>query len=316
MAPRTSWKGFLKLSLVSVPVKAFTAHDTNEEIRLNQLHADCHQRVKYKKVCPEHGELASDQIVSGYEFGKDQYVVIDPNELNTLRPESDRAVRIEGFVPNDAVEARYHAGRTYYLLPDGVAGDRPYALLREGMRDEDVVALAFVVVSGREQLVLVRPLGELLVMSVLHVHKRIKAVDEFTDELEELELGKDELQLTKTLIDASTIRDFDFADYKDLYFERLAELIKLKIDGREVVAAPDPEEPKIINLMDALKKSVAAAQAARGDEASLGDEADDDTGEGKRTTRKVATAKRAASGAVGRKMAPSTKKVARKRKSG
>lgn len=313
MALRTSFKGFLKLSLISVPVKAYTAHDADEEIRLNQLHAECHARVKYKKVCPEHGELSSDEIVSGYEYGKDQYVVIDTAELAKMRPESDKAVRIEGFVGSGEIEARYHAGRTYYLLPDGVAGDRPYALLREGMQSGDVVALAWVVVAGREQLVMVRPLEDLLVMTVLHVHKRIKATDEFSEELDELELGKEELSLTKTLIDASTIRDFDYAKYKDMYFERLAQLIRLKIDGQEVVSAPDLEEPKIINLMDALKQSVAAAQAARGD----ADTSDDGAGEAgaRRTTRKVATARRPASGAA-RKMAPSAKKSVRKRKSG
>ena len=119
MAPRTSFKGFLKLSLVSVPVKAYTANNTSEEIRLNQLHTDCHSRVCYKKVCPEHGELKGTDIVSGYEYAKGQYVVVDLDELRKLRPESDHTIRIDGFVSPDAIDPVYWAGRTYHLLPDG-----------------------------------------------------------------------------------------------------------------------------------------------------------------------------------------------------
>jgi DNA end-binding protein Ku len=264
MAPRTSWKGFLRLSLISVPVKAFTANNTTEEIRLNQLHKDCHQRVRYKKVCPEHGELKSTEIVSGYEYVKDQYVVIDPQELMKLRPESDKAVRIDGFVKPEQISDLYLAGRTYYLLPDGPAGDKPYALLVKGMRDAGVVAVAQVVISGREQLVQVHPKDDMLVMSVLNVSKKVKAPDEFTEDLKSQEMSKEELKLTNTLIDASTLDAFDFRNYTDGYVEKLGELIKLKVDGKEIVEAPSPEEPKILNLMDALKKSVAEAQAGGG----------------------------------------------------
>ena len=306
MAPRTSWKGFLKLSLVSVPVKAYTANNTSDEVRLNQLHADCHQRVRYRKVCPEHGELASDQIVSGYEFGKDQYVVIDPSEVAKLRPESDRAVRIDGFVDEDVLDARYFAGKTYYLLPDGVAGERPYALLARGMADAGKVAMAWIVLSGREQLVMLRPLDDMLVLSVLHVHAKIKGLDAFRDELEPHELADEELALTQTLIGASLVEEFDFTSYEDAYVARLKELIRLKVDGQEVGQASDPEEPRIINLMDALKRSVAQAQAAA-------DPSDDAaSGAGSKAAKAKASPRKAA-----RKMAPSAKKKAtRKGKSG
>lgn len=262
--PRTSWKGFLRLSLISVPVKAYTAHDTGGEVRLNQLHAGCNARVRYKKVCPEHGELTNEDIVSGYETSKDSYVVIDPDELSKLRPQSDRSVAIEGFVPPEQIDPIYHAGRTYYLLPDGPAGEKPYALLHEGMEQGGVVALAQVVIAGREQLVMVRPLGRLLAMTVLSVSARIKDKGEFEGELSDQTLTKEELSLTRTLIDASTIQDFQYGRFEDAYTEHLKQLIALKVAGQEVVAAPDLEEPKIINLMDALKKSVAEAQAAGG----------------------------------------------------
>lgn len=298
MAPRSSWKGFIKLSLVSVPVKAFTANNTSEDVRLNQLHKDCHSRVRYKKVCPEHGELKSEDIVSGYEYAKDQYVVINGMELSKLRKESDKTVSIEGFIADDAVDPMYMAGKTYYLLPDGVAGNRPYALLQQGMVDAGVNAVAQVVISGREQLVLLRPVDNLLTMTVLLYDKKIKPVEQFRDELPDQETTPEELTLAETLINASRIEEFDLANYPDQYVENLTKLIQMKIDGEEVVAAPDPEEPKILNLMDALKKSVAEVQSRSG--------------------KKMApSAKSPAARSAKKKMAPSAqKKAARRKKSG
>lgn len=264
MAPRSSWKGFLKLSLISVPIKAFTANNTSEDVRLNQLHAECHNRVKYQKVCPEHGEIKADQIVSGYEYAKDQYVIIDPKELARLRPEFDRSVRIDGFVRTNQVDSIYFAGKSYYLLPDGIAGLKAYGLLEKGMADADVCGVAHVVIAGREQLVLLRSIDGVLALTVLNVARKVKSVDEFKDELPEQEMTKEELALTKTLIEASLIDDFDFKSYKDVYVDRLSELIKMKIDGQEIVEAPHAEEPKILNLMEALKKSVAEAQVSSG----------------------------------------------------
>lgn len=258
---RTSWKGFLKLSLISVPVKAFTANDTAGEIHLNQLHKDCNARVKYVKVCPEHGELKSEAIVSGYEHSKDNYVVVDPDELDKLRTKTDRAVSIDGFVPQDAVDGMFFAGKAHYLLPDGVAGARPYALLRDGMKENQVCAIAQVVMTGREQLVLVRPKGKLLVMTGLHYPQRVRKAKDFEGDVEDIAFKKEEVALTNTLIAASKIEDFDLDKYQDQYVTKLKKLIELKVDGKEVVQAPDHEEPKILNLMDALKKSVAEAQA-------------------------------------------------------
>ncbi|MBL8756398.1 MAG: Ku protein [Planctomycetes bacterium] len=258
---RTSWKGFLKLSLISVPVKAFTANDTSGEVHLNQLHKDCNARVKYVKVCPEHGELKSEGIVSGYEHQKDAYVVVDPDELDKLRTKTDRAVSIDGFIPNDAVDGMYFAGKAHYLLPDGIAGSRPYALLRDGMVQNKVCAIAQVVMTGREQLVLLRPHGKLLVMTGLHYPARVKQAKDFESEVEDIAFKPEEVALTNTLIAASKLPDFQLGKYQDQYVTKLKKLIELKVAGQEVVQAPDHEEPKILNLMDALKKSVAEAQA-------------------------------------------------------
>ena len=263
MTPRTSWKGFLKLSLVSVPVKAYTANNTDEEIRLNQLHGECHGRVRYKKVCENHGELRGEDIVSGFEYAKDQYVVVDDEELAKVRAKSDKSVNIDGFVAPEKIDPIYLAGRTYYLLPDGVAGNRPYALLVRGMSEANVVGIAQVVISGREQLVMLRPQDGMLVMNVLNYPKKVRAAGPYREELPDEQPTANELALANTLIGASTLQEFDFQGYRDAYVENLTKLIQLKVEGREIVQAPDPEEPKILNLMEALKKSVAEVGARK-----------------------------------------------------
>lgn len=304
MAARATWKGFIKLSLVSVPVKAFSASDSGGEIRLNQLHSGCNSRVKYLKQCPEHGELAAADIVSGYEYAKDQYVVIDPEEVAKLRKQSDKAIAIEGFIAPDAIDAVYHAGKSYFLTPDGIAGNKPYALLRQGMKDGGVVAFTTVIFSGREQLAVLRPMGDLLVLTCLSYASEVKKTDEFVAEVPREAIGKEELALAKTLIDATRLKEFDLNGYKDRYVERLKQIIQLKIDGKEVVAAPEVEEPKIVNLMDALKRSVAEAQAA--------------AASGKAPARAAEELKMAPSEAEPRKVAEEKdkQKPARKRKSG
>ena len=260
MPPRSSWKGFIKLSLVSVPVKAYTANATGSEIRLNQLHAACNSRIKYQKICPVHGEVSNDEIVSGYEFAKGQYVVIDLDELSKLRKESDKSIAIDGFIPEDEIDPVYFSGRTHYLVPDGPVGQKPYALLREGMRGGELVAIGHIVLSGKEQLVLVRAMEGMLAVNVLLYPNRVKKSESFKDEISDSALTDEEMKLTKTLIDASTISNFNFDTYTDEYTEKLTTLIQHKVEGKEIVEVADAEEPKIINLMEALKASIAHAQ--------------------------------------------------------
>lgn len=260
MPPRSSWKGFLKLSLVSVPVKAYPLGAGAAQVRLNQLHADCNQRVRYKKACPEHGELQGDEIVSGYEFDRGRYVVIDPEELARLRPEGDRAVRIEGFVPAGSYDPRAFNGRAHYLLPDGPVGQKPYQLLREGMRRRGVEAVCEVVFSGKEQLVLLRECEGLLTLVGLHHAGATRAAAAFSDELVPAELPEEELRLTDTLIDASRLPSPDLDRFEDGYQKRLAELIELRIKGEEVVQVPDLDEAPVLDLLAALEASVQRAR--------------------------------------------------------
>jgi DNA end-binding protein Ku len=255
--PRASWKGFIRLSLVSVPVEGYTASAAGEtQIALNQLHEGCGARIRYKKVCEVHGEVENDQIVMGYQYAKDQYAVIDPEELNKLRTEADRSINVDRFVDSATIDPIYFAGKTYYLAPNGKAGEKPYALLNRAMADENVVGLAQVVISNREQLVALRPIGKLLAISVLQYTGNVRQPDEFEKLLPEGEVSAQELKLAKTLIAATRADEPELDEYEDLYNERLKELVEAKVEGHEVSTPPKQSAPPVINLMDALRASL------------------------------------------------------------
>src|SRR5208283_4177335 len=235
MAAHASWKGFLKLSLVTVPVKAYTATATGNDISLHQLHAETLTRIQYKKFAPEVGEVSNEEIVKGYEYDKGQYVIIQDDEIDKLRTESDKSIRLDGFVGLDAVSSIYFGGRTYYLTPDGPVGQKPYNLLMKGMTANNVGAMAEVVIAQKEQVVFVRPLDGLLAMTVLSRKDEVKPASAFLDEVTETPLTEAETSLTDTLIKASMIKEFDFGRYHDVYKEKLTQLIQMKIEGKEVV---------------------------------------------------------------------------------
>jgi DNA end-binding protein Ku len=259
--PRASWKGFIRLSLVSVPVQAFTANNTAESsVTLNQLHAECHNRIRYQKTCPVHGEVPNEEIVRGYEYAKGQYAIIDLDELESLRSARDKSISIDRFFRPDDLDVMFYAGRTYFLTPDGVAGQKPYALLQRGMGDQNLFAIAQVVFLAREQLVVLRPVGDLLAMSVLHFPAEVKSAETFAELVGKVDYSDEELKLTKTLIEATTADQLQLDQYHDKYAERLSQLVEAKVAGKEIVTAPDEPMPAVINLMDALKASVEAAQ--------------------------------------------------------
>jgi DNA end-binding protein Ku len=257
MAARSSWKGFLRLSLVSVPVKAYTANSSGGgEIALNQIHKECHSRIKYQKTCPIHGEISNDEIVSGYEISKGQYVVIDPSELEKLRSESDKAVHIDAFIPHDRIDPVFYSGKNYYLVPDGPIAFKPYSLLVAGMRDRKVYGVAKVVMHSKDQVVLLRPLDKMLAMSILNFESQVVKPANFEPEVPTQELAPEELSLVETLVKATTPKEFSFSQYKDTYTEKLTQLIEAKVQGKEIVTPPVEEHAQVINLMDALRQSV------------------------------------------------------------
>ena len=258
--PRSSWKGYLKLSLVSVPVRGYTANVAAGEIRLHQLHSECHSRIRYQKTCPIHGEVPKEEIVSGYEYAKGEYVIIEPEELARLRGESERAVTIDAILSQHTIDPVYFTDKTYYLVPDGAVGQKPFALIQQCLADEELQAVGRVILFGREELVLVRPVENLLAMTALKYEAEVAHADTLKEELEATTVSREELNLTKKLIEAFEKPKVSIADYKDHYVEQLTELIQAKVEGKELVTPPAAEEPHVINLMDALKKSVAAAK--------------------------------------------------------
>lgn len=259
--PRSTWKGYLKLSFVSVPVKGYTANTGSESIRLHQLHQACHSRIKYEKMCPIHGTVPNSEIVSAYEYADDQYVVIDPKELKALRARSERSISIEAVVKTADIDPLYFTEKTYYLLPDGAVGQRPYSLIQRALAEEHRCAVGRAVLYGREELVLLRPVDRLLSLTSLKYDAEVVHPQALTDELESPALQPAEFELTHTLLKAFVKPGFDLAAYKDEYIESLTELIDAKVAGKKIVAAPAASEPPIINLMEALKLSVAAVGA-------------------------------------------------------
>lgn len=262
MAARSVWKGYIRFSLVSIPVKAYTATASGGgKITLNQLHKDCGARIKYQKVCPVHGELKAEDIISGYEFNKDQYVTIDAEELARLRSKSDKTIGIEAFVPRDAVEPRYYSGRMLYLVPDGMIGKKPYAMLHQIMQQEKRVAFSTGVFSNKDQIMVLRPVGKLIAATFLSYQEEVRSPAEFEPEVPDVEIEKKELELARTLVGQLSEDQFDFASYKDTYDAALEKLVEAKVAGKEIVAPPTEEEPQVINLMEALQKSLDAAKA-------------------------------------------------------
>ncbi|HVA48009.1 MAG TPA: Ku protein [Pirellulales bacterium] len=257
MTARPTWKGHLRLSLVSVPVAAYTAAAPGKgEVHLNQLHEPCHSRIRYRKFCPLHGEVPNDEIVYGYEYAKDQYVVLEPGEREGFRSQGDRTMNIDRFVPPDTIDPLYYSGRNYYLLPEGAAADKPYRVLCQAMQNEKRCGLGQIVISGREDLALLRPLEGMLTMSLLSYLAQVKPVAEFVEEVGEGKVSADELRLARTLIQQTSADEPKLDEYEDTYTQKFKEAIEAKIAGQEVVVGQAEEEVPVVNLMDALRKSL------------------------------------------------------------
>jgi DNA end-binding protein Ku len=255
---RSSWKGQIRFGLVSFSVQAVNAlSKSGGDIHFNQLHAPCHSRIRYKKVCPIHGEVSQDEIVSGYEYERGKYVEFEKDELVELRPESERALSIDTFIAPGGIDPIYLDGRMYYLIPDTSEAQEPYVLFREAMKRRKRWGVGRAVMFGRDQLALVRPIEELLCMSLLNYEAEIRKPEDLADDVAEPKLAARKVELAEKLIETWTEDDFDFSEYKDTYQDQLKSLIDAKVAGRQVVApASEEEEPEVINLMDALQASV------------------------------------------------------------
>jgi len=262
MPPRSIWSGSISFGLVNVPVKLVTAVRSHS-ISFNLLHKEDGIRLEQRRVCPAHDEpveVAWQDTVRGYPLAPDQYVVMDPSELDELIPRSTRLIEIEEFVDLDEIDPIYFE-HPYYLAPDARAA-KPYRLLVEAMEKSGKVAVGRFVMRTKEYLAALRAKDGRLVISTMRFADEVvdpASID--TPELDEVELTDRELKLAEQLIDSLTNDSFDPTKYRDEYQEQVLEIIERKAEGEEIVVQPTTEEPaKVVDLMAALEASLKGAK--------------------------------------------------------
>jgi DNA end-binding protein Ku len=254
MAARPTWKGYLKISLVNIPVKVFPATDAGATLSFNQLHAECQTRIQQKRWCPHcQKEVPNTDIVKGFEFEKGRYVVVGDEDIDKVRVDSTRVINLEQFTDDTAIDPIY-LERPYYLAPDGPVAKQAFAVIREGMKGK--AGIGKVALYGREYLVKVQPREQGLVMYTLRHASEIRSMDSI-DELSDMpaEVKPAEVKLAQQVI-GTFEGELDFASYRDEYQQGLREIIDAKIEGREIVMQEEEAPPKVVNLMDALRKSL------------------------------------------------------------
>jgi DNA end-binding protein Ku len=261
MAARPTWKGYLKISLVNIPIKVFPATDSAATLSFNQLHGECQTRIQQKRWCPKcEREVPNTDIVKGFEFEKGRYVVLDDDDVEKVRVESTRVISLEKFTEDTAIDPIY-LERPYYLAPDGPVARDAFAVIREGMKGK--AGIGKVALYGREYLVKVQPREQGLVMYTLRHANEIRsmdAIDELTDMPEKVK--PEEVKLAKQVM-GTFEGEVDLQEYRDDYQVGLREIIDAKIEGREVVAQEIEAPPKVVNLMDALRKSLDTISAKK-----------------------------------------------------
>jgi DNA end-binding protein Ku len=260
---RASWRGHLRFGLVSFEVQAVNAHISEKsEVHFRLLHETDHQPIHYAKVCPEHGEVPKDEIVKGLEVGRGRYVEFEDEELDQLETDEDRTLTIDAFVRSDQIDPLYFDGRMYYLTPTGSNSDEPYALLAAAMEKKGRWGVGQVVFSRREQLAVVRPVDGILCMAMLNYDAEIRKSSEVKTEFTRPRVTRNKVKLAEDLVTKWHDDDFDFRSYKDRYQQKVKQAVAAKKKGEEISVHEVDEEPEVINLMDALKQSVAATRRA------------------------------------------------------
>jgi DNA end-binding protein Ku len=257
VAPRAYWKGYLKLSLVSCPVALFPASSEREKISFNQIHKKTGNRVRYRKVDAETGEeVDSSDIVKGYEVGKGQYIEIDPDELEAIAIESKRTIEIDEFVPKKEIDELY-LNSPYYLIPDGEVGQQAFVVIREAIRKEGMVALGRVVFTSREHVIAFEPRGKGLLGVTLRYPYEVRKEDEYFDNIADEKIPKDMLELASHIVETKS-GHFKPEKFEDHYEDALKELLRKKQAGQKIEVPRERAPAQVINLMDALRRSVDA----------------------------------------------------------
>ncbi len=259
MAPRPISTSTVSFGLVSLPVKLYSTGQSSAKVRFNWINRDTGARVKYQYTDGRSGEpVERDRLVKGYEFAKNQYVTFEPDELRAIEAQSDESIEIAEFVPATEID-RVYLERAYYLGP-ARGGARAYRLLSAALREMGRVAIARHSARGKQRLVMIRPIGEGLILEQLYYPEEVRSFDEVP--VESAEVGEAELALAKQFIEQAASESFDPSRYRDEVRERVLALIDRKIEGEQITLAPTEEpETKIIDLMEALKASLGSGEA-------------------------------------------------------
>ncbi len=267
MAPRANWKGFLRLSLVTCPVALFPATSESEKVSFNQINRKTGHRIKYAKVDADTGEeVSSEDIMKGYKVDTDTYIEVSKDELDDLALESTRTIEIDEFVPKTDIDNRYLI-RPYYLVPDGKVGHDAFAVIRETIRKMDKVAIGRVVLTNREHIIALEPLGKGLMGTLLRYPYEVRGEDEYFDGIQDVKVTKDMLDLAAHIV-AQKSGSFKPDKFEDRYEAALTELINQKRSGLPAAAKPQSGTgSNVINLMDALKRSLAGERKSSSDTA-------------------------------------------------
>ncbi|MBR1284533.1 Ku protein [Bradyrhizobium sp. AUGA SZCCT0177] len=263
MAPRAYWKGSLKLSLVSCPIALYPASTSAEKTRFHMINKDTGNRLKQQMVDSETGDVVeSDQKGRGYELKKGEYVEVEKEELEAVQIESNHTIDIDSFVPRDEIDKRY-LNNPYYIVPDGKAGIDAFAVIRDAMKDQDRVALARIVLTNREHVIAIEPLGKGLLGTTLRYPYELRDEDSYFDDIKSPKISKDMIELASHILDTKAAH-FDPSKFKDEYENALKALVRRKASGKPVKAAPREEKvDNVINLMDALKQSLKGKAATK-----------------------------------------------------
>ncbi|HJV04835.1 MAG TPA: Ku protein [Actinomycetota bacterium] len=255
---KTMWKGAISFGLVSIPVRVYTATE-EKTLRFNQLHEKDHGRIRYKRVCSKDGEeVPFDEIVKGYEYEKDHYVVLTDEELDSVPVESSRAIDIEQFVDISEIDPVYFK-KSYYLAPEET-GVKAYTLLKEALREGAKVGIAKVSFRDKEHLAAIRLMDEVVVLDTMYWPDEIRAA-EFEELDQDVKIRPQEVQMAESLIENLT-DEWDPTRYRDEYREALLEIVEKKVAGEEIEIVEPPEETKVVDLMEALKASVEQTKKA------------------------------------------------------
>src|SRR5262245_20091289 len=257
---RSIWKGHIRFSLVTIPIRIYNAVDTEETIRFNQLHKEDNGAVGYEKKCKKCGKaLSADEIVKGYQFEPEQYVIVSPEDMAKIKLKSTKVIEISGFIDAGEVHPSLYEA-PYFAGPDGTVGAKAYTLLGEALKASGKVGLGKVVLRDREEVVMISPLDGGLALYKLRQPSEVRKMEN-VPQLERKDVNKDELKLSLSLVESMStqLKELDLTDH---YKDALREMIEAKIAGREVVSVPEEAKP-VVDIMTALKQSIEQTKAKK-----------------------------------------------------